>query len=68
MLRGKKWKFSEEKIIIDNYAITTIKELLELLPERDQNSVNMKIKRLKKQNRLTEVKSEEAINRAYRQR
>lgn len=68
MSRGKKWKFSEEKIIIDNYSTCTIKELMELLPGRDQNNINMKIKRLKKQNRLTDIKSAEAINRAYKQR
>ena len=68
MPRGKKWKFSEEKIIIDNYSISTIKELMALLPGRDQNNINMKIKRLKKQNRLTDIKSDEAIDRAYKQR
>ncbi len=68
MPKGKKWKFSEEKILIDNYPNSTIKELVVLLPGRDQNNINMKIKRLKKQNRLTEAKTEEAINRAYRQR
>lgn len=68
MPKGKKWKFSEEKIIIDNYSSSTIKELIELLPGRDQNNINMKIKRLKKQNRLTDIKSDDAINRAYKQR
>lgn len=68
MPRSKKWKFSEEKILIDNYSSCTIKELIKLLTGRDQNNINMKIKRLKKQNRLTDVKSAAAINRAYRQR
>lgn len=68
MPRGKKWKFSEEKILIDNYSSNTIKELIELLPGRDQNNINMKIKRLKKQNRLTDTKSDDAIDRAYKQR
>lgn len=68
MPKGKRWKFSEEKILIDNYSTSTIKELIELLPGRDQNNINMKIKRLKKQNRLTETKSDDARSRAYKQR
>ena len=68
MPRSKKWKFSEERILILNYASSTIKELIALLPGRDQNNINMKIKRLKKQNRLTDVKLSETITRAYKQR
>ena len=68
MAKSKKWKFSEEKILIDNYSSSTIKELMVLLPGRDGNHINMKIKRLKKQNRLTVIKSEEAVKRAYKQR
>ena len=64
----KKWKFSEEKILIDNYNSKTIKELIDLLPGRDQNNINMKIKRLKNQNKLVGGKSTVAIDRAYRQR
>lgn len=66
--RRKKWKFSEEKILIDNYANKTIKELIELLPGRDQNNINMKIKRMKNQNKLIGGKSDDAKDRAYRQR
>jgi len=68
VVRKKKWKFSEERIILDNYENCTIKELLTLLPGRDQNQINMKIKSLKKQNRLTDTKDAEARIRAYKQR
>jgi len=68
VVRKKKWRFTEERILLDNYKSKTIKELLELLPGRDQNQVNMKIKALKKQNRLTDYKNAEARLRAYKQR
>jgi len=64
----KKWKFSEEKVLIDNYANKTIKELIVLLPGRDQNNINMKIKRMKKQGKLELHKTDEAVNRSYKQR
>lgn len=64
----KRWKFSEEKILIENYNDKTIKELQELLPNRDENAINCKIKRLKKQNRIVSNKSDDAVSRAYQQR
>jgi hypothetical protein len=63
-----KWKFSEEKILIDSYSSNTIKELLELLPGRDADAINCKIKRLKKANRLELTKDADTIERAYKQR
>lgn len=62
------WKFSEEKILIENYECKTIKELADMLPDRDENAINCKIKRLKKQNRIATNKTEEAVSRAYQQR
>ena len=64
----KRWKFSEEKVLIDNYSEKTIKELMDLLPNRDENAINCKIKRLKKQNRIASNKTEDAVNRSYQQR
>lgn len=64
----KSWTYSEEKILIDNYNIKTIQELKEMLSDRDQDAINCKVKRLKKQNRLVEGKTEETISRAYKQR
>lgn len=64
----KRWSVSEVEILIDNYANSTIKELIELLPGRDADSINSKIKRLKKDGLITSDKCKEAINRAYRQR
>ena len=67
-MAAKRWKFSEEKILIDNYSSKTIYELMELLPTRDQDSINCKIKRLKKQSRIDFTKSKEAVARSYKQR
>ena len=53
----KSWTYSEEKILIDNYNIKTIQELKEMLSDRDQDAINCKVKRLKKQNRLVEGKT-----------
>ena len=63
-----RWLFTEEKILIENYSSKTIKELLEMLPGRDQDAINCKIKRLKKQSRLDLAKSQETVERAYKQR
>ena len=67
-MAAKRWKFSEERILIDNYSSKTIYELMELLPKRDQDSINCKIKRLKKQSRIDLNKSEDTVARSYKQR
>ena len=68
MVRKKGWKFSEEKILIDNYNYKTIIELQELLPGRDADSINSKIKRLKSSGKIVGNRTEEAKKRAYEQR
>lgn len=68
MVKRRGWSYTEEKVLIDNYHIKTIQELKELLPKRADDSINSKIKRLKAIGKLIEGKSEEAINRAYKQR
>ena len=45
---SRPWTFSEEKILIDNYATCTVFELMEQLPGRDEDSINCKIKRMRK--------------------
>jgi len=64
----RKWTFSEEQILLDNYASKTIKELLELLPNREEDAINAKIKRLKKLGKITGTKDPKTIERAYLQR
>ncbi len=68
MGRKKGWRFSEERILMDNYNTKTILELEELLPGRKADSINSKIKRLKKANKIIEGKTKDAIKRAYKQR
>lgn len=68
MVRKKGWKFSEEKILIDNYNTSTILELEGLLPGRDADSINSKIKRLKSAGKIVGGKTEETRKRAYEQR
>lgn len=64
----KKWSYSEERILVDKYSVSTIKELIELLPGRDSDSINCKIKRMKKQNRLDDGRTQATKDRAYKQR
>ena len=64
----KGWSYSEEKLLIDNYEIMTIKELEDVLPRRNADMINAKIKRLKSSGKLNEGKTDEAVKRAYQQR
>lgn len=64
----KKWTLKEEKTLIDNYSTKTINELADMLNGRDADSINSKIKRLKKERRIKEQKEQCAIDRAYKQR
>ena len=68
MVRRRGWNYSEEQILINNYASKTIKELQSLLPGRDMDSINAKIKRLKKLGKIVGGKDEAAVERAYIQR
>ena len=63
---AKRWTFSEEKVLIDNYAESTIFELIGLLPGRDLDSINCKIKRMRKQNKITVHKTPETVSRAHK--
>lgn len=64
----KKWMYDEEKKLIDNYATKTNSELMELFPDRTKESVENKIKALKKQNKLPRYKNQEVIHKSYQSR
>ena len=64
----KDWSYSDEKLLIDNYSNKTIKELISMFPERDPDSINCKIKRLKAAGKILSGKDAAAIDRAYKQR
>ena len=69
MSRARKgWTYSEERLLAENYSEMTIKELEALLPRRNADMINAKIKRLKASGRLSEGKKEETVQRAYLQR
>ena len=64
----KGWSYSEERLLLENYTEMTIKELEELLPRRNADMINAKIKRFKSAGKLTEGKTDETVQRAYKQR
>ena len=57
----RKWLYSEELKIIENYSTMTIKELLKILPDRNVKAINSKINRLKSQGRITTKRDKERI-------
>ena len=61
MTRRKGWSYSEERLLLENYASMTIKELEELLPRRNADMINAKIKRLKAAGKIKEGKTDEAM-------
>ena len=67
-MRRRKWSFTEEKVLIENYNKCTIKELEMMFPERGRESINNKIKRLKSAGKIAEGKDEDTKQRAYDQR
>lgn len=64
----KTWTFTEEKILIDNAEFCTIFELMDLLPGRDRDAINCKIKRMRKQNKLLTYKTPETVSRAHKEK
>jgi len=68
MARPKPWMYGEKKALVENYNKLTIKELMVMFPNRSAESINNKIKRLKKDGVIVEGKDEDAVARAYRQR
>ena len=68
MVRVKDWGYSEEKALITNYGKLTIKELEKMFPGRSRESINNKIKRLKREGKILEGKDDLTIKRSYEQR
>jgi hypothetical protein len=73
MRRRRGWHPREEQYIVENYAVMTIKELVQGLEQlsgrkRTDDSINAKIKRLKADGRIEGGKENEAVTRSLRQR
>ena len=68
MGRKKDWSTTDEKKLVDNYAKKTIQELMVIFPNRSQESINNKIKRLKAAGKIKGGKENEVIQRSYDQR
>ncbi len=67
-MKRRKWSFTEERVLIDNYNKCTIKELEMMFPERGRESINNKIKRLKAAGKIAEGKTNDTVQRSYEQR
>lgn len=67
-MRRKSWKFSEKEILIKNYKTSTIQELMKMLSDRSDDSINAEIKRLKAAGKIEGYKDTEAITRSLKQR
>jgi len=68
MIKTKSWGYSEEKFLIKHYNSLTIKELEERFPNRSRESIYNKIKRLKREGKITEGVDDSTRERAYYQR
>ena len=68
MSRSKGWGYSEEKALKANYDKLTIKELEKMFSNRSRESINNKIKRLKRSGKIKEGKDPDTVKRAYDQR
>ena len=58
MVRRKKWTHTEKLKLAENYETATIKELMEMLPDRTADMINAQIKRLKKVRKIEGRKEE----------
>lgn len=67
-MKRKSWTYTEEKKLMESYKSKTIKELMVMFPGRSAESINNKIKRLKKTGKLAGGKTEETKKRSYDQR
>jgi len=71
-MQRKGWSPAEEKLLISNYKIKTISELIELFAkmgkQRNGESINAKIKRLKAKGRIDGYKNEDTVVRSLKQR
>jgi hypothetical protein len=67
-MKRRRWSFTEERVLIENYIKCTIKELEMMFPERGRESINNKIKRLKTAGKIAEGKTDDTVQRSYEQR
>ena len=63
----KRWASFESSFLVDSFKLFTIKELMAQFPDRTQDAINCKAKRLRKLG-WTLRKTKSAKARAYRQR
>ena len=68
MARRRRWTHTEKKKLAENYEMSTIKELMDMLPGRNADMINAQIKRLKAAKKIEGGKTKEAVQRAYNQR
>lgn len=64
----KGWRYADEQLLIEHYDKLTIKELKRFFPDRSDDSINAKIKRLKEKGKISGNKEEDAKKRALQQR
>ena len=64
----KGWRRDEEQFLLDNYDSMTILELKKALKGRSSDSINAKIKRLKREGRLSGQKTDDTVTRSLKQR
>lgn len=67
-MRRRPWTYSEEKALLENYETKTIKELMVMFKGRTSESINNKIKRLKRVGKLAGGKTDITKQRSYNQR
>lgn len=72
-MRKTGWHPKEESFLVENYSSKTIKELRVGLYElsgrmRSDDSINAKIRRLKKEGKIIGERDKETVDRALRQR
>ena len=62
------WGYADEQLLIRYYKTMTIQELTRFFPNRSADSINCKIKRLKRKGKIRGCKDDDARDRALRQR
>ena len=65
--RRDSWSTEEEELLIENIESSSIKELMELLPDRTKKAINRKIEKLRAAGKIGYKKSD-AVKRSFYQR
>jgi len=68
MINKKPWKTSDETLLIAKYSECTIGELMELFKDRSADSINAKIKNLRKKGKINDYKDKDTVERSLKQR